>query len=57
MVLPQKSQLTVFQPSDKAYTEVASITVAEKQTYASPIVAGKRIFVRDQDSVTLFTID
>jgi outer membrane protein assembly factor BamB len=57
MVLPQKSQLTVFQPSDKAYTEVASITVAGKQTYASPIVAGKRIFVRDQDSVTLFTID
>ena len=57
MLLPQKSQLIVFQPSDKAYTEVASITVADKQTYAQPIVAGKRIFVKDQDSVTLFTVD
>jgi len=57
MALTQNSQLTVFQPSDKAYTEVASIKVADKQTYAHPIVAGKRIVVRDQDSVTLWTIE
>ena len=57
MLLPQKSQLIVFQPSGTAYAELASITVSDKQTYAQPIVAGKRIFVRDQDSVTSFTID
>ncbi len=55
--LTAKSQLTVFQPSDKEYTEVASFKVADKQTYAYPVVAGNRVFVKDLDSVTLWTID
>lgn len=57
LALTQKSQLTVFQPSDKEYTELASLRVAEKQTYAYPVVAGNRLFVKDQDSVTLWTIN
>jgi outer membrane protein assembly factor BamB len=56
LALPQNSQMIVFQPSDKAYTEVASIKVADKGTYAFPVLAGKRIFVRDQDSVILWTL-
>lgn len=55
--LTQDGTLSVFQPSDKAYTEIASIKVADTQTYAHPVLAGKRIFVRDQDSVTLWVID
>jgi outer membrane protein assembly factor BamB len=55
--LTQNGTLTVFQPSDKAYTEIASIKVADAQTYAHPVLAGNRIFVRDQDSVYLWTID
>jgi outer membrane protein assembly factor BamB len=55
--LTQNGTLSVFQPSDKAYTEIASIKVAETQTYAHPVLAGKRIFVRDQDSVTLWMIE
>jgi outer membrane protein assembly factor BamB len=57
VALTQKSQLTVFEPNDKQYTEVASIKVADKPTYAYPVLAGKRLFVKDQDSVTLWTID
>jgi outer membrane protein assembly factor BamB len=56
LALPQNSQMIVFQPNDKAYTEVASIKVADKGTYAFPVLAGKRIFVRDQDSVILWTL-
>ena len=55
--LTATSQLTVFQPSDKEYTELASIKVADTQTYAHPVVAGNRLFVKDQDSVTLWTIE
>lgn len=55
--LTQRSQLTVFQPSDKEYTEVASIKVAEKQTYAYPIVAGNRLFIKDQDALAMLTTD
>ena len=55
--LTAKSTLTVFQPSDKEYTELASIKVADKQTYAYPVLAGNRLFIKDQDSLTLWTID
>ena len=57
IALTQKSQLTVFQPSDKEYTELASMKVADKQTYAYPVVAGNRLFVKDQDSLTLWTVN
>jgi outer membrane protein assembly factor BamB len=57
LALTPKSQLIVFQPSDKEYIEVASIKVADKETYAYPVVADNRVFVKDQDSVTLWTIE
>ena len=57
LALTPSSELIAFQPSDKAYTELARIKVADKATYAYPVVSGKRIFVQDQDSVTLWTID
>ena len=55
LALTPKSQLIVFEPSDKEYKELASIKVADKETYAYPVVAGNRVFVKDQDSVTLWT--
>ena len=57
VALNSKSQLTVFQPSEKEYVEVATIKVAEKPTYAYPVLAGNRIFIKDQDALTLFTVD
>ena len=57
MALTSKSQLTVFEPSDKQFTEVASIKAADKQTYAYPVVAGNRLYIKDQDSVTLWTLN
>lgn len=57
LALTPASELIAFQPSDKAYTELARIKVADTATYAYPVVSGKRIFVQDQDSVTLWIID
>jgi outer membrane protein assembly factor BamB len=54
--LTQDGTLSVFQPNDKAYTEIAGIKVADTQTYAHPVLAGQRLFVRDQDSVMLWLI-
>jgi outer membrane protein assembly factor BamB len=56
VALTPSSQLIVFEPSDKAYTEMARIKVANSPTYAYPIIAGNRVFVKDKDSVTLWTI-
>jgi outer membrane protein assembly factor BamB len=55
--LTSKSQLVVIQPSDKEYTELASIKVADTPTYAYPVVAGNRVFIKDSDSVTLWAIE
>jgi len=50
------SELIAFQPTDKAYTEVARIKVADTPTYASPVPSGNRLFVKDQDAVTLWAV-
>jgi outer membrane protein assembly factor BamB len=57
VALTPKSNLIVFQPSDKEYTEVANIKVADTPTYAEPLLSGNRLFVEDQDSVALLTLD
>ena len=56
LALTPKSQLIVFEPNDKEYKELASIKVADKQVYAYPVVSGNRLFIEDQDSVTLWTV-
>jgi hypothetical protein len=55
--LTSKSQLVVIQPSDKEYTELASIKVADTSTYAYPIVAGNRVFIKDAEPLTLWAIE
>jgi outer membrane protein assembly factor BamB len=56
MALTPASELVVFKPGEK-YEEVARIKVAETQTYASPVIAGKQIFVKDRDSVLAYAIE
>jgi outer membrane protein assembly factor BamB len=54
--LTPASELIAFEPTEKAYTEVARIKVADTPTYASPVPSGNRLFVKDQDAVTLWAI-
>jgi len=56
VALIPSSQLVVFEPSDKAFTEIARIKVASSPTYAYPVLVDNRLFVKDQDSVTLYTV-
>ena len=57
LALPSNSELTAFKPSAKKYEELARITVSDTPTYAHPVIAGNRIFVKDQDAVTMWTIE
>jgi outer membrane protein assembly factor BamB len=57
LALTPKSQLYVIQPGDKAYTELASVKVADSAAYAYPVISGNRIFIRDLDSVALLILD
>jgi outer membrane protein assembly factor BamB len=54
--LPNDSTLSVFEPSATAYTELAKYKVADTATYAFPIVSGKNIYIKDQESLTLWML-
>jgi outer membrane protein assembly factor BamB len=56
MALPSTSELIVFKPSGKEYAELARFKVAETPVYAHPVVAGNRVFIRDQDSLALWIL-
>ena len=57
LALTPAAQLIVFQPSDKKFEQVASYKVGDSGTYGDPVVAGNRIFVKDRNSLYLWTIE
>jgi outer membrane protein assembly factor BamB len=57
LALTPASQLIAFTPGGAAYTELARIKVADSPTHAYPVPSGHRIFTKDQDSVTLWTVE
>jgi len=57
LALPANSEFIAFQPTDKEYEELARIKVSDTPTYAHPVVAGNRVFIKDRDAVTLWTLD
>jgi outer membrane protein assembly factor BamB len=57
LALTPTAQLTVIEPNDKEFKQLASYKVADTDTYAYPIAAGNRLYVKDKESVTLWSID
>jgi outer membrane protein assembly factor BamB len=57
LALPSSGELWVFEPTDTKFKKVASYKVADEGTYAYPVAAGNRIYVKDLDSVTLWTVE
>jgi outer membrane protein assembly factor BamB len=56
--LTSDSKLVAFRASNKEYLEVAKYTVSDSPTWAVPIIAGNRVFVKDKaGSLTLWTIE
>jgi len=56
-VLLADGTMLVMRPDEKAYTQVASVKVSEKGTYAGLVVAGNRMFVRDQEGVGMAVVE
>jgi outer membrane protein assembly factor BamB len=57
VALPSTSELIAFKPADGQYEELAVIKVSDTPTYAHPVIAGSRIFVKDEDAVTLWSVE
>ena len=50
-------QLIVFDPNTPEFKVLASFKVADTATHAYPIVSGNRIFIKDKESVILWTVE
>jgi outer membrane protein assembly factor BamB len=57
LALTPKGDLTVFEPNGKEYKKLTVYKVAETDTYAYPVPAGKGLFVKDKDALSLWTVD
>jgi outer membrane protein assembly factor BamB len=57
LALTPSSELIVFKPSEKEFSEVARIKVSESPTFAHLVVSGNRLFTKDQDSVAAWSAE
>jgi outer membrane protein assembly factor BamB len=57
LALTPQGELSVLEPSDKEYKKLAGYKVAETDTYAYPVVAGKGVYVKDKDSLSFWAIE
>jgi outer membrane protein assembly factor BamB len=57
MLSTPKAELVIFPASSTEYKPIKTYKVADAEIYAYPVVSGNRIFVKDQDSVALWTVD
>jgi outer membrane protein assembly factor BamB len=58
VVTPQtQTELMVFAPGDSGLKKLASYKVADTEVYASPVLSKNRIYIKDLDSVTLWTME
>jgi outer membrane protein assembly factor BamB len=49
--------LIAFQPDKTGYRELGRYKVAETQPWAAPLIVGNRVYVKDQNKLTLWTIE
>jgi outer membrane protein assembly factor BamB len=56
LALTSDTEMVAFKPSNKEYAELAKFKVADTPTWAYPIIAGNRVFVKDRETLTLWTL-
>jgi outer membrane protein assembly factor BamB len=56
IALPPEGELTIIKPSAEKFDMPAKFKVSDNATYAYPVVAGNRIYIKDKDSLTLFLV-
>jgi outer membrane protein assembly factor BamB len=57
MVLTPAAELVVFEPSESEFKVLARYKVSGTPIYAHPVPSDNRIYVKDQENVTLYTVD
>jgi outer membrane protein assembly factor BamB len=55
--LAPSADLIVFEPNAKEFKQLATYKVAAGDTYAYPVISGHRIFIKDKDALTLWSLE
>jgi outer membrane protein assembly factor BamB len=50
-------EVAAYQPDGKQYMELLRFKVSETETWAHPVIAGKRVFARDRDTVAMWAME
>jgi outer membrane protein assembly factor BamB len=56
VALPASGEMIILEPVKVSYTELGKLEVADLPTYAHPVISGNRLFIRDEKTVTLWTL-
>jgi hypothetical protein len=51
------TDMIVYKPDGQLFVPVANIKVAETPVYAHPILAGNRIYIKDEGSLVMYVLD
>jgi outer membrane protein assembly factor BamB len=57
LALTPAGELIVFEPGAKEFKQLASYKVADSGTYAYPVPAAKGVYTKDQEAVTLWSVE
>jgi outer membrane protein assembly factor BamB len=57
LALTLNGELAAFKPANTEHIELARIKVATSETWAHPVVAGNRVFVKDSETISMWTIE
>ncbi len=57
ITLPSSSNLVVYKPDKSAYAEVARFKVADTPVYAHPLLVGNHIYVKDNETLVMWTTE
>jgi outer membrane protein assembly factor BamB len=56
IALSSTSNMMVYKPVATGYSQLAKLKVADTPVYAHPILSGNRIFIKDENSLILYTL-
>ncbi len=57
LTVTSDSKLIVYKATEKEFAELARIKVAETPIYAHPLFADKRIYIKDEKNLTLWSVE
>ena len=57
MSMPSNSNLIIFKPTEKTYTELAKYKVSDKPVFTTPVIKGNQFYIKENETLALYKIE